>query len=250
MRSMGLASLIGLVVILAALSSAQAQDDARAIIDKAIKAYGGEEKLAKFKAETWKAKGIFHGFGMKVPYTCDYAFLRPDKFRFVMHMELGGQKMDLTVAFDGKQAWEKSGDRLQDMAKDKQAEFEHTIYMINLSQLLPLKDKAFTLTALGESKVGDRPALGVKVASKGRRDVSLFFDKETGLLVKTETRVMDEFTNKEVTQETFMSDYKEINGLKYFGKMTIKRDGKLFLEEEFSDQKSLDKLDEKLFAKP
>jgi hypothetical protein len=56
-----------------------------------------------------------------------------------------------------------------------------------VATLAPLKDaKRFTLATLGEIKVEDKPALGVKVSRQGPRDVDLYFDKRSGLLVRTE----------------------------------------------------------------
>ena len=47
-------------VVASGLSGSARADDAKdpqAILDKAIKALGGEEKLSKVKAASWKAKG-------------------------------------------------------------------------------------------------------------------------------------------------------------------------------------------------
>src|SRR5207248_11447730 len=96
-----------------------------------------------------------------------------------------------------------------------------------VATLLPLKDKAFTLTTIGEVEVEKRPALGVKVSSKGHRDVDLYFDKESGLLVKTETRLKDE-GGQEVMAETFLRDYKDVEGTKHAMKFAVHRDGKLY----------------------
>jgi hypothetical protein len=65
-----------------------------------------------------------------------------------------------------------------------------------------------------------------------------------------QTQTWGEFTNKDVGREVFPSDYKKKDGRLYFNKMVIKREGKNLLEEEFSDQKTSEKLDPKLFAKP
>jgi hypothetical protein len=135
------------------------------------------------------------------------------------------------------------------MDKSKSAEFLERAYGMHLTQLYPLKDKAYTLKALGESKLDEQTITGIKVSSPGRRDVSLYFDK-TGLLVKTSTRVHDEFSQKEVTQDTLRTGYRDRNGRKVFDKMVIQRDGKTFMVEEFNDQRSLDKVDSALFAKP
>jgi hypothetical protein len=230
--------------------SAEQQEEARTIVDKAIQAHGGAEKLAKMKAQGWKAKGKMTLGDQTMMYDCDYIFASPDKFRFDLQMEAGGKKILLTAATDGKAAWEQMVPMLRDMAKEKQEEFHHNVYVMYLLQLTPLKDKAFTLTSLGESKLGEQTLVGVKVTRPGRRDVSLYFDKKTGLLAKTSTRMFDEFSKKDVTQETFPTGYRDKDGRKVFDKLTIQRDGKELIVEEYSGQRILDKVDAKLFAKP
>ncbi len=229
---------------------ARAEDDAAKIIDKAIEAKGGEEKLAKFKAEEWKVDATINFMGGKVPYTATYYFQPPTYLRFDMAMEFGGKKTTISAGTDGKQAWHKAGDRVEVMPMKKAEEFERMVYGMALTSLLPLKDKEFTLSVVEGIKVDDKPTVGVKVSKKGKRDVTLYFDKDSHLLVKTQTIVWNEFTDNDVKQEIFLKSWKEKNGRKIFEKRVIKRDGKDFLEEDMKEQKSLEKLDPKLFPKP
>lgn len=239
------------VALLLVASPSQAADDAAAIIDKAIKATGGAEKLGNSKAEQWKTKGTIEMMGMKMAYTADYFFQRPGKMRFDVAMEFGGMKIAISAATDGKVAWEKSGDTVREMEDKKGKAFRDNVYTMELSYLLPLKEKDYTLAVVDEIKVDGKDAVGVKASRKGHSDVVLYFDKKTGLLAKTVSKIWDEFTDKDVTQETILSKWKEMSGQMYFEKIIIKRDGKEFITEEFSDQKSLGKaLDPKLFAKP
>ena len=61
----------------------------------------------------------------------------------------------------------------------------------------------------------------------------------------------DEFQGwKEVTDENFYDDYKDVGGRKFFTKMKVVRDGKTMIESIVSDQKTAEKLDAKLFEKP
>jgi hypothetical protein len=92
--------------------------------------------------------------------------------------------------------------------------------------------------------------VGVKVSSKGHRDVDLYFSKKTGLLVKWETIVKEDGSDKEVTQESFASDYKDVQGTKQAYKFVVKRAGKLFVEGEATSIEMFDKLDANLFEKP
>ena len=58
-----------------------AEDTAQAIIDKAIKAHGGAEKLAKFKAVQTSGKGTIEVMGMTLSFTAEGAAQMPDKFK-------------------------------------------------------------------------------------------------------------------------------------------------------------------------
>ena len=81
-----------------------------------------------------------------------------------------------------------------------------------VTTLLPLKGQEFTLALAGEEKIRDQPAVGVLVSSRGRRDVTLFFDKESRLLVKTETRATAG-TGVEGKVETILLLHKEFYGV-------------------------------------
>ena len=71
-----------------------------------------------------------------------------------------------------------------------------------------------------------------------------------GLPVKREHRLLDSSSGKEVVQEIFFSDYQEKDGLKHCKKIVALRDGKTALDATVTEIEFLDKLDEKVFAKP
>jgi outer membrane lipoprotein-sorting protein len=231
-------------------NAVKAADDAAAIVAKAIKAQGDAATLAKIKAEQWTGKGKLYAMGLTIEYTANYSFEQPDKLRFDFEAMFGDQKVAMTAACDGKTCWEKSGDKAQEMDKKKAGAFRHNVYIMSLTHLRPLKEKGYTLSVSGEEKINGKPAVSVLVSSKGHPDVTLFFDKKSGLVVKSMSEIWDEFADMDVAQETIFSDYKEKDGRKLFGKLVIKRGGKTFIEEEFSDQKGMEKLDPKLFEKP
>ena len=101
----------------------------------------------------------------------------------------------------------------------------------------------------GPFQVEGRPAAGLRVSRKGNRDITLYFDQKTHLLVKTETRVKDEGSGQEVTEETVLSAHAE-KGARQAMKLTTQRDGKPFLEAEVVEFKVEAKLDDSVFAKP
>ncbi len=152
--------------------------------------------------------------------------------------------------FNGDKGWINMMGNTDEMSQDQLAAEREDLYAAWVATLEPLKDAAFKLAPLGEIKVGDRPAVGVKVSHKDHKDVSLYFDKDKGLLLKVQRRTKDSMTGQEVDQETFYSDYKEDDGVQRSRKQKTKRDGNDFLEIEITESKRVERLDESTFAKP
>jgi outer membrane lipoprotein-sorting protein len=240
------------VVILWVSAAARADDQAelKKLIDKAINAAGGEANLAKFNAVAFKGKGKFYGMGEGIDYTGEWTVQQPDKLRFQFE---SGMNFTLVRVVNGDKVWMKIAGQETSAVDDKDeiAEAKEGAYAGWIATLLPLKEKDFTLTALGEVKVEDKPAVGVRVSHKSHRDVNLFFDKEKGWLVKTETVVKDLMGGgQEVTQETIFSDHKEVGGAKRAMKIVINRGGKKYVDAEISEMEPKEKLDDSVFAKP
>src|SRR5207247_608174 len=107
-----------------------AQDDVRAIIEKAIEAHGGETKINQRK-------------------------------------EGKGQKVVFAVGFDGRKAWRTVNGQNDDRFVDKITELmKEQLYVSRVARLVSLKDKEFELSPLGELQVEGRPAVGVRISSK------------------------------------------------------------------------------------
>jgi hypothetical protein len=248
----GIAATICIVVSLAFASPLRADDDAklRAIITKAIKAHGGADNLKKLKASVSKSKGKFYGMGEGIDFTSETSVQLPDRIRIEVVGEFGGQKFKFMQIFNDGKGWVELGN-LDEMNKDQLAETKERMNVETISHLVTLADKDYKLSALGETKVGGREAVGVRVERKGFRNVSLFFDKAKGLILKIETRGMDPMGGGvEFTAETFPDDYKKVDGLMIAHKVLIKHDNKKFVEAEVTEVKVSEKLDDKIFAKP
>src|SRR5262245_41211505 len=171
--------------VLAATSTARSDDGAaaRALVDKAVQAHGGQATLDKLPAATIKFTGTFHGMGQAIPFTGEITTLGADRNRMEIVAEAGGQKFRVVNVLDRDKAWTRMGDNTKALDKEDLAEVQEVAYAAWVATLAPLKDKAFTLTTVGEIEIEKKPALGVKVSRKGHRDVDLYFDKETGFLV-------------------------------------------------------------------
>src|SRR5262245_5804280 len=82
----------GLILTAANAVRADEQADLKALLDKAIKAHGGEEKLTKYQASTSKIKGKVHVMGMDLDVAGEVSVQLPDRMRVEMGVEIMGMK--------------------------------------------------------------------------------------------------------------------------------------------------------------
>jgi hypothetical protein len=238
-------------LVLAATVTARADDrpTPRALIEKAIEAQGGRARLAKFPAVKARIEGRFYGLGEASDFKGEFIMQGSDQRKVALELEAGGAKLRFVQVLNRNKGWVKFGDDTQEMDKAELATAREEAYSEWVASLLPLDDKAFELSPLGEITIDKKPAVGVRVSRKGHTDVNLYFDKKTNLLVKTESRIKDE-NEQEMTEETFSSDYKEVQGTKQAMKFVIKHDGKLHLDGKMTELELVEKQEDSVFAKP
>jgi hypothetical protein len=242
-----------LCLALGANQAARADDqaDMKALLAKALKAAGGEKNLAKYKALTYKSKGKFYGMGQEIDFTSETALQFPSQLKTTITGEVMGNTFTFVIVFNKDKGWRKANDTTEAMTRDQVAEQKEAMYGYGVTGLLALKDKKFKLSPVGETKVGKRDAVGVKVTSKGHGPINLYFDKKTHLLLKSVSTVKDMQSDKEVEQEVYYDKYKDFEGVKRATKVQIKRDGKKFVDiDETTDLKWEEKLDDSEFDKP
>jgi hypothetical protein len=244
--------LVAFCVVLASVISSFAEDKPQAIVERAIQAQGGEAKLAKLQVMRIKVEGITDLIPGKtdLPLTIEDTWQMPARYKTTSTFELMGNKVTQTQTIDGDKGWVQINGQTQDLPKAAITEMKEQKWAEDLDRLAFFKDKAIELAALDETKVDGKPAIGVLVRSKGHRDVKLFFDKASGLLVKREQKVLEPSSSKEVSQEVVFSDYHEKEGVKHYKRIALYRDGKKLLDGKVMEIEFFDKLDDKVFAKP
>jgi hypothetical protein len=242
---------VAMALVLGLTGPTRADDkDANAILDKAIKAMGGEEKLKKALTFTQSAKGTIAIMGMDSEITTRMSVQDIDHTRQEFEGNFGGNAVKGITVLAGDKAWRKFGDDKTALEGDQLAAQKRGVYMALVpTTILPLKEKGFKVEAAGEEKVGDKPAVKVKGTGPDGKEFTLYFDKESGLPVKMAGKVMG-FMGEEVVQETTYSDYKDMDGVKKATKVKATRDGTKFLETEVTEFKAVDKFDPKTFTEP
>jgi hypothetical protein len=239
---------VGLVI---AVGGGRADDnpDAKVLLDKAIKAMGGQGKLAKLSTASVKAKITGSPDGQEIIVDIDGVWQGMNQYRADADVQEKGQNFKGVLVFSADKGWIKKGDNTKDAPEGVVPFIQNIFYAGRMPQLLPaLRDKAYTLAPLGEIKVGTQAAAGLSISHQDRKDVSLYFDKESGLPLKSELRVADP-QGKEITVEFLYSDYKDFDGLKLCSKISIKVDEMEF-KMELSEIRGVDKVDGSQFDRP
>jgi hypothetical protein len=249
-------SLLGCVCVLVLAPALYADEaaDAKAVVDKAIKAMGGSDKLAKTPATTFKCKATVSDDGKKeADFNGTWSIQLPDKYRAEVELTHDGKTETVTIVINGDKGWahKTNENKTEDAPADALAVIRADFGAIHLAHnLVPLTGKDYKLSSLGEAKVDNRAAIGIKVERKDLPDVDLFFDKETNLPVKAEVRVKERTGAEEMMHTFLFQDYKEADGTKHFTKLILHRGDKEAMVMELSELKRLEKLEATLFDKP
>ncbi|MHB1425232.1 MAG: hypothetical protein ACYC3I_18840 [Gemmataceae bacterium] len=237
---------VGVVGVFAIIIfSVRGDEDAkmRELIERAIKAHGGPENLEKLKASVTKIKGKI----IDLDYSAENSIQLPDHLRTSAESKLG----KYVQIYNGEKGWIKLGELSRECIKEELPEMREQLNALQISRLTVLSDKEYKLSPLGEEKIDDRTVVGIRVEHKGYRDVNLFFDKESNLLLKMQTHLKDPMRGgEEVAAETLYNDYTDVDGIMTAHKFTIKYDGKVYNEGEIIEIKYSETLDDSVFERP
>jgi len=183
-----------------------AQPSADQILEKYVQAIGGQ--AAYEKVTTRAMKGSVEMPDDNVTGTAQLYAQAPDRYRLTM--DIPGSGVVETV-LDGDHGWEKnpdSGVHAMSRADLETAKRDHHFYReTRLKELYP------KLGAVTPAKVNERPVYMIEAAPATGSAEKLYFDAETGLLLK---RDFERITLEDgiVQYEVFYRDYRDVDGLK------------------------------------
>jgi hypothetical protein len=227
------------------------RDDALALLERAIKAQGGAEALAKTALLSRKGSGTLTLFDMDLAFTDELLVQRPDRLRFTLEV-VGAdkQKSRVLLVINKNKGWQENGGVVSELSDQRLTELKEEARVQWVCMLTPLvqKDSAYELAVAKEMKINDKPALGIKASLKGHPDIVLYFDKDSALLVKIERQAKE--AGVEVAKEYLLSDYKEVDGVKLPMHIVEKLNGKKFTDLKVDSYRLLNKVDEAQFGKP
>jgi acetyl esterase/lipase len=227
MRRALLRALGGLAVLLAVPPGRALAESGAATVEKAIKAHGGRERLARLRTFRATGRGTLALGGADVPCTMEVVSQFPDRYRITADFEAGGRTLTLVQVLDGDDGWAWANGKTEALAGKKLDELKAQLHVYRALRLTPLlDDRNCRLTPL--------PG-GVAVNCKGQRSLALYFDKDTGLLAKVERLAFDDSAKKDVLQEELFSEYRDVGGVQTAMKRVWRRGGKKVLEVAFTE---------------
>jgi hypothetical protein len=252
MRKFRVLAVVGCMLIGARLARATEKDDALAILNTAIKAHGGADKLEKAAQMVRKGTGTVTLFDMDSTIVDELLVQLPDRLRLTVEIASADkkQKVRAIVVANKDKGWQENGGAVDELSEPRLAELREEAHVQWVSLLFPLvkKDAAYELIPLKDVKIDGRGAMGVKVSLKGHPDISLVFDKENALLSKVALKTKE--GGVEVDKEFFFSEHKEVDGAKLPMHIAVRLNGKKYVDLKVESYKFLSKVDEAQFGKP
>jgi hypothetical protein len=244
-------ALLAVVTLVMAASSRADDKDTKAVIEKGIKALGGEEKLAKAGTCSWKSKGTITLNGDDNEFTSVSTLQGLDHYRSDFEGKFGDNDVKGVTVLSGDKGWQKFNDNDRELDADAVINEKHRINIQAIpTTLVQLNGKGFKIESATDEKIGDKPAAGIKVTGPEGKDFTLYFDKESGLPVKLVATVAGFGGGEDFNQETTFSDYKDFDGIKKATKISSKRNGEKFIDVEISEFKVLDNVPAETFTQP
>jgi hypothetical protein len=245
------------ITILGVARAATADDEPTpySIIDRALKAGGGLEKISRFKAVSFKAECVAGDEKSQVSGVFGGSAL----FR----VEIAKKDKDRILLIGcGDSVWTKEGkeDYKESRAGGKEGEFERITWLtfgISLpDQLHALKGKGYKLTIVGDAEVNGVRAVGLRVNHELHPEVLVYFDNESGLPVKSQLKLPPSSCGLEILRnpdgklaEIYFDKYKDVRGVQHFSHLKI-RAGDEELEFRLTEIELLEKVDPETFKKP
>lgn len=223
-------STLALVIGVAAFAQSGLADhhEARDVLQRAIKAAGGEGRIRSLKRPMmWMETGTFYGNGDGVPFVAQYAAKWPNWYR----QEIEGA---FVITVSGVKAWVSGAAGMQNLAGAQLEEMLKQTRLPWAERLFPLTDEAYELSKIDGIEVNGRPTVGIKASHADGRDIKFFFDKQTYFIAKTETMVISPQHGPEpVLREAFYTGRTSYGPTKF----RLIYDKQLFIEGETVDYK-------------
>jgi len=224
-------------------------DEAAEILARAVKASAGsDESLARRKYCVMKQSGVIHLPTGAAVATREGTMALPDRGKWVIAMRPATGAVNVTIVLNGLRGWSKNAAGVVDLAPSQYDAVQNEAYTMWLASLLPFNSRSLKWELLKEATIDGRAARVLKVTQPNRPAVTLFFDRESFLLLKAAYAATENL--QPVVKEFIFSAHKEFDGQRWPGKVQVFEKGKKLEEWTNESVRFPSSLDEREFTKP
>lgn len=183
-------------------AEAEALPTAAQVVDKYLQAIGGRAAAERMKTRVMKGS-IIGTDGKPIPF--EVHLQGPDKVLTIITSPQG----PVTQALNGAAGWMKTAKEQRELRPNEVSRFRSVAQTFDAVQV---KEAAPNMKVTGRDKIGDREAYVITWPVDERRTQRLYFDTQTGLLLRVVT-YMNTVLGRIPSQVDF-EDYRDVEGVK------------------------------------
>ena len=197
---------------------------AKEVLAAAVEAHGGIEKLQAVKNIVMEARATANSPMGQMQMEGKSYYLYPDKFRQDVKLPQG----EMGYVYDGTSGFANTPMGVQPLPPDMLNSFKDGVFRETIWLLTNLSQNEIPVQYAGTEEVQGKSAHALLVTQPSGEVLRLFVSEETHLVVKFAFRE----TAQGVTanRETFIDDYRDVDGIKVAHHIVQNVDGELFTE--------------------
>ena len=212
--------LAGAIAILG--DAAQRQVQIEPIIKKVINAAGGEERLRQIKAAQWETKGIYNLGGTLHAAIAEETLIQAPNFQSTLWTSDFGDGIPMTnlsvINRDGAWVRRSSDDgksvNTEPMTADEVVDSLERAHILTLTyNPFSLTEKTLQLNIVHPAGAPRSGLVAIKVSHPKYREVTLYYDKKTGLLRQRDAYEFVGMFPKRQLVQTHFGRHKEVDGI-------------------------------------
>ncbi|MCS7274101.1 MAG: insulinase family protein [Candidatus Bipolaricaulota bacterium] len=182
---------------------AQITPDAKALLEKALAAQGGFERVAQIRDTYTKSRGsVFQG-GRESKRDDELWIKLPNKLRLQMKFP-GGEAL---LVYDGVQVWLQFGGQVRDYTAQALEDVREAIELDPLLMLWNIAREGYQFELGGKDQVEGQEVQIVRVTNERGKSADLYFDLKKFVPLKIVTQ-----TAEGKKRERLLSDYRQVEG--------------------------------------
>ncbi len=228
-------------------------DSPTVLLDKVIAAFGGPERLSRWKCG--RVKYLTRSDTIPIldekPSSTEEFFEFPGHLKRIARIGTGDREQTITFLINNDQAWEyRSNGSSRLLPNDSLLAVLRTEHSFSdFCNLTRLRYSLVRLSVVGEQTVSGRPAVVLHAETGFTSPTDFAFDRSTGLLLQS-VRHLIQASGGEKTIETVLGDYRNVGGWPVPHRIVGRSEGKVLLDFTITELEFLDHFDESVFAPP